>query len=255
MNPTILQESNWKAIKNSKFKVAILPWGATEAHNLHLPYGTDTFLSQKVAEEAAKIANSKGAKAIVLPPIAYGVNTGQIEVELCMNLNPSTQQAILQDILYVLESHNIDKLIIINGHGGNNFVPIIRELSLEYPDTIISTIDWWKACNSSDFFEQPGDHAGELESSAMISAFPHLVAPLNEAGSGKARELKLDGFKEKWAWTQRRWVMVSEDTGVGDPSKATAQKGEKFLECSIQKIAKFILEFSKVRNEEDLYEK
>ncbi len=254
MNPHILQEANWKEIEKAKIKIAILPWGATEAHNYHLPYGTDTFMAQKIASDAAAMANKKGAGAIVLPPIAYGVNTGQLEVKLCMNLNPSTQQSILQDILFVLEEHNIDKLIIVNGHGGNSFQPIIRELSLEYPDTIICSVNWWKICNENEFFEQPGDHAGELETSSMMAIAPELVAPLETAGNGKERKLKFDGFREKWAWTQRRWVMISDDTGVGDPAKASANKGEAFIGCCTKKLSQFIIDFSKVRSEEDLYE-
>lgn len=254
MNPHILQEANWKEIEKARLKVAILPWGATEAHNYHLPYGTDTIMAQKIASDAAFRANKKGAGAIVLPPMHYGVNTGQMEVKLCMNLNPSTQQSILQDILFVLEEHNIDKLIIVNGHGGNQFQPMIRELSLEFPDTIVCTLNWWKICNENEFFKEPGDHAGELETSCMMSVAPELVAPLESAGPGKERKLKLDGFREKWVWTQRRWVMISDDTGVGNPAASTPDKGAKFIECCTEKLARFILDFSKVRSEEDMYE-
>lgn len=254
MKSHILQESNWKEIEKSKIKVAILPWGATEAHNYHLPYGTDTFLAQKLASDTAKLANKKGAGAIVLPPIGYGVNSGQLEVKLCMNLNPSTQLSILQDILFILEEHGIDKLIIINGHGGNLFQPILRELSLEYPDIITTVINWWKVCDANDYFKEPGDHAGELETSCMQVIAPELVAPLSTAGSGNETKLKIKGFQEKWAWTQRRWVMISEDTGVGNPAKSTPEKGAKFLECCTNKIAQFIVDFSKVKSEDDLYE-
>lgn len=254
MNSHILQESNWKEIEKSKIKVALLPWGATEAHNYHLPYGTDTIMAQKLAADAALLANKKGAGAIVLPPIAYGVNTGQLEVKLCMNLNPSTQLSILQDILFVLEEHGIDKLVIVNGHGGNQFQPIIRELSLDYPDIIMATINWWKICNENEFFDEPGDHAGELETSCMQAVAPELVAPLNTAGSGKETKLKIKGFQEKWAWTQRRWVMISEDTGVGNPAAATPEKGARFIDCCTKKLAQFISDFSKVKEEEDLYE-
>ncbi|HBG24615.1 MAG: amidase [Bacteroidetes bacterium GWF2_41_61] len=254
MKSHLLNESTWKEIEKAKIKVALLPWGATEAHNYHLPYGTDTMLSERVASDAAELANRDGAGAIVLPSIAYGVNSGQIEVKLCMNINPSTQMAILSDILFVLESHNIDKLIIVNGHGGNAFQPIIRELSLEYPDTIMCSVNWWKICNENDFFEQPGDHAGELETSCMQAIAPTLVSPLNVAGKGKERLMKIRGFRERWAWTPRRWVYISEDTGVGDPAASTPEKGEKFLECCTKKLAEFIKEFSKVKSEEGLYE-
>lgn len=254
MKTHILQETNWKTVKNSIYNVAILPWGATEAHNLHLPYGTDTILAEKIAARAALKANEEGAGAIVLPSIAYGVNSGQMEIPLCMHMNPTTQLAILRDILFVLENHEIKRLIILNAHGGNAFQPIIRELSLEFPDTLMASLNWWTACKADKYFDEPGDHAGELETSAMLHEAPELVAPLKEAGRGAEKHFKIDGLREKWAWTPRRWIYISEDTGVGNPAKATAEKGEKFVNDCVDKIGKFILDFSRAESEEELYE-
>ena len=97
--PYILAETNWKHLKNESFDLAILPWGATEAHNYHLPYATDVIEGTSIAEESARIAWEKGSKVVVLPTIPFGVNTGQSDIYLDMNLNPSTQFAILKDIL------------------------------------------------------------------------------------------------------------------------------------------------------------
>src|SRR5690606_1462133 len=72
MRPSILAETNWKALKDETFDVAILPWGATEAHNYHLPYGTDVFEADAIAAEAGKIAWEAGAKVIVMPTIPFG---------------------------------------------------------------------------------------------------------------------------------------------------------------------------------------
>src|ERR1035437_5263251 len=118
VTPHILSTINWKAINTTNYQVAILPWGATEAHNYHLPYGTDVVLAEKMSAEAARIADSKGVKTIVLPTIPFGVNTGQPDVLLDMNLNPSTQLAILRDLITVLNRQGIHKLVILNTHGG-----------------------------------------------------------------------------------------------------------------------------------------
>ena len=254
MNDHFLQEANWKSIEDAKIKIAILPWGATEAHNYHLPYGTDTIVAERISCDAAAIANKKKAGTIVLPPIAYGVNTGQIDVKLCMNLNPSTQHAILSDILYVLDSHGIDKLVIVNGHGGNNFQQIIRELTIEYPDIMICSVDWWKICDEKSYFDEPGDHAGELETSVMQAIRPELVSPLEEAGEGRVHNFKIEGLREKWVWTPRRWICISDDTGVGNPKMATAERGEKFFSACVEKLSTFLIDFSKVKSEDELYE-
>ena len=97
MRPYILAKSNWEYLKKTKFDLAVLPWGATEAHNYHLPYSTDVIEADFLAAESARIAWEKGAKLIVLPTIPFGVNTGQPDIYLDINLNPSTQFAILKD--------------------------------------------------------------------------------------------------------------------------------------------------------------
>ncbi|MDH5604646.1 MAG: creatininase family protein, partial [Cyclobacteriaceae bacterium] len=65
--PYVLSETNWKTVKNTDYNLAILPWGATEAHNYHLPYGTDCIEAEHVAYTSAGIAWEKGAKVIALP--------------------------------------------------------------------------------------------------------------------------------------------------------------------------------------------
>ena len=132
MRPYILAESNWDYLKDAKFELAVLPWGATEAHNYHLPYSSDTIEADLISFESARIAWEKGAKVVVLPAIPFGVNTGQSDIYLDINLNPSTQYLILKDIVEVLNRQEIFKLMILNSHGGNDFKPLIRELGLKF---------------------------------------------------------------------------------------------------------------------------
>src|SRR5688572_4210884 len=86
----VLTEATWKEISSARFDVAILPWGATEAHNYHLPYGTDVIECDFFAAEAARLASAAGARVIALPTVPFGVNTGQLDIPLCINMNPST---------------------------------------------------------------------------------------------------------------------------------------------------------------------
>ena len=196
IRPYVLADTNWKTVKETDYTVAILPWGATEAHNYHLPYATDNFQAEFVAIEAAKEAWKKKAKVIVLPTIPFGVNTGQMDVKLCMNMSPSTQYAVLKDVAQVLNAHDIQKLVVVNSHGGNNFKQMIRELSLAFPKIFVCAINWWEVANASDYFNEPGDHAGELETSAIMHIKPHLVFSLEEAGNGKDKKFKIKGLKE-----------------------------------------------------------
>lgn len=245
MKPYILEQTNWKQVKNLKYEVAVLPWGATEPHNYHLPYGTDSLETAKIAEEAAEKAWKKGAKIMVLPTIPLGVqNPGQIDLPFCLHTKPSTQIIIFQDIVEALYNQGIRKLVLMNGHGGNDFKPMIREIQPQFPEMLISLVEWFKILDLSEYFEEDGDHAGEMETSVILHYFPHLVLPLDQAGNGEAKSSKLNGILNKTAWIPRKWDKVSEDTGVGNPKKATAEKGEKYLNDVTSKIAGFFIEFA-----------
>ncbi|GAB1446517.1 creatininase family protein [Flammeovirgaceae bacterium] len=253
MKPYLLIENNWKYIKDASFDLAILPWGATEAHNYHLPYGTDIIEAEAIAGEAARMAWEEGCKIIVLPVIPFGVNTGQHDVTLDMNMNPSTQFVVLKDVIEVLNRQGIFKLIILNSHGGNDFKPMVRELGLRFPKMFISSCDWFRSLDQKLFFENKDDHAGEMETSLMLYLRPGLVLPLHEAGDGNSKKFKFKAIQEGWAWAERQWMKVTKDTGVGDPRKATAEKGEKYFKAVTEKVAQFFIEVAKT-NRDDFYE-
>ncbi len=251
--PYLLAEANWKTVRDADYKVAVLPWGATEAHNYHLPYATDNIQADFVAHQAGKLAFEQGTNVLILPCIPFGINTGQLDVKFCMNILPSTQMAILKDVIDVLGRHGIEKLVILNGHGGNNFKNMIREMSHMFPDIFVTWVNWYKIVDWTKYFDEPGDHAGEMETSAIMHIRPDLVRPLGEAGPGQAKTIRISGFKEGWATSQRRWTKVTADTGVGDPKLATAAKGEAYLEAITHKLSRFLIELTRTAND-DLYE-
>lgn len=251
-DPYILSHTTWKTVRGTDYEVAILPWGATEAHNYHLPYGTDSYEAAHVAAESAKKAWNAGARVVVLPAIPFGVNTGQLDIRLCINMNPSTQAAVLADVAHSLETQGIPKLVILNGHGGNDFRQMIRELQPKL-QLFICTINWFTCVKATEYFDEPGDHAGELETSLMMALQPTLLRPLSEAGSGKARRFRIAGLRDGWAWAPRQWSKVTDDTGTGNPAASTLQKGEKFLKAVTERIAGFLVELAEA-DPADMYE-
>lgn len=253
MRPYILAESHWKNLKQAEVELAILPWGATEAHNYHLPYGTDIIESDLLAAESARIAWEAGAKVMVLPTIPFGVNTGQHDIFMDINLNPTTQFAILNDVLEVLDRQEIKKLLIFNSHGGNDFKPFIRELGLSFPEIFISTCNWYQSVDKADYFDHPGDHADEMETSLMLHLVPELVLPLKDAGEGIEKKYKIKALNENWAWAEREWSKVTEDTGIGNPKLATKEKGEKYFRAVTEKVAELMIDLAKC-DPENLYD-
>jgi creatinine amidohydrolase len=250
--PYILAENNWKTVRDEPYEVAILPWGACEAHNYHLPYGTDIIEAEHVAAESARIAWEDGCKVTVLPAIPFGVNTGQFDVRLDMNLNPSTQLAILRDLITVLNRQGIFKLIILNSHGGNDFKTMIRELGLAFPEMFLSQCNWYQSVDQTQFFENKDDHAGEMETSVILHLTPSLVRPLSEAGDGTSKKFRMTGIREGWAWAERKWMQVTKDTGVGDPRKASAEKGAAYFDAVTKKVGRYFIEVARA-DRKDLF--
>lgn len=241
MKPYLLKENNWNNVKVQDYKLAVLPWGATEAHNYHLPYGTDIYEAEFIAEKCAEFVWEKGKKIIVLPAIPYGVNTGQKEIFLDININPSTQLAILSDILSVLEYQGIYKFGIINSHGGNEFKSILRELGNKFPKMFLFVVDWYKIPGKEKFFSTPGDHADEMETSLMLHLCPELILPRDKWGEGKEKKNIISEFSENWVWTERKWDKISEDTGIGNPTEANEEKGKEFFDFVTIKVSDLLV--------------
>jgi creatinine amidohydrolase len=250
--PYILAETTWNTVRETAYDVAILPWGATEAHNYHLPYATDTIQCDHIAAEAARLAWDAGARVMVLPTVPFGVQTGQLDIPFCLNLDPSTQTLILGDIARSLEGQGIRKLVILNGHGGNDFRAMIRELQPQL-DILLCMTSWYQVVDPSDYFEDLGDHAGEMETSIMLHVAAPLVRPLSEAGDGAERRFRIAAFREGWAWAPRQWTQVSADTGIGDPRAASPDKGARYLAAVVERLSRFLVELA-AADPDDLYE-
>src|SRR5690625_7477265 len=161
--PYILSESNWKDIKTQPIDLVVLPWGATEAHNYHLPYGTDNYQVEAIAAEAGRIAYEEGSRVMILPVVPFGVNTGQADIRLDMNMNPSTQLSVLRDLIEVLDRQGFRKLLVLNGHGGNDFKPILRELALEFPGICLAPCQSPRGPEAEKRAERPVGHAAAME--------------------------------------------------------------------------------------------
>jgi len=83
---------------------------------------------------------------------------------------------------------------------------------------------------------------------------PDLVAPLETAGEGKNKKLIFKGRQEGWLWAPRPWTIVSTDTGIGNPEKASKEKGQRYLDDCIKKIADFFIELAQVKEMNDMYD-
>ncbi|WP_108822672.1 creatininase family protein [Dysgonomonas sp. Marseille-P4361] len=247
MNPNLdLSKAKYHDIVNENYDYAVLPWGATEPHNYHLPYMTDCYLAYHISIDAVEKAFSDNEiKGMVLPYVPFGAqNPGQLDYPFCLHTSYQTQFSILRDIVASLDRQGINKLFIVNGHGGNSFKSMIRDLAVDYPDFIIILIDWFAVEPQEPYFDIKDDHAGEQETSVLMYYRPDLV-DLSVAGEGKRIPFKSASLNAGVGWTPRNWKRVSPDTGTANPKKSSAEKGERYAKAVVAKIAKLFAEVVK----------
>lgn len=239
-----LFETNLGRAEQIPYEVAVLPIGAMEAHNLHLPYGTDSYEVEAIADRACARAWQQGAEVLLLPTIPVGVNENTLGFPWTLSFKPTTILQIMRDIVSSLEHHRLLKLLVLNGHGGNELKPFLRELFRESEVQMV-LVDWWTVDPEGfeTIFDKPGEHAGEMETSLMLHLRPDLVE-MERADEGRTREAHFTGMKEGWAWIARPWDKLTHHSGVGDPSAATAEKGEQFVERCVTRIAQLIVEMA-----------
>jgi len=247
MDPWRLQELTLKETRRTKYKVALLPIGSTEAHGYHLPYGSDAFHSTAIAERISSKAWQEGCKVLLLPTISFGVQGNTMGYPLTINVSQSVLDSLVGDIVRSLEQHGIRKLLIVNGHGGNDFKPVLRSL---YGKTkvFVSLTDWWKVGSdrTKDIFENTGEHADELETSVDLAIVGHLVH-LDRAGSGSTRSSRFEAVNKGWVSIARPWHLLTEDSTAGDPRRATKEKGEAYLLVVVDRLTRYVIELEKSR--------
>lgn len=250
MRPWILAETNYNHVRDCQYQVAVLPMGATEPHNLHLPYGTDTLEADAIASRACEAAWNKGARVVMLPTIPYGTETNQAQCRLSMNVNPSTLGMVIRDLVDSLAGHGIHKLLILNSHGGNEFKPLLRELQGKTPVQLF-LCDWFRSISADaqkEIFDDAGDHAGEMETALGLAFFGDLVLKNPDgtlvADDGAVRSTRFDAINKGWVSITRPWHLLTTNTGSGNPHPATAEKGQRLMEVIVARLSVFLVELA-----------
>ena len=246
MREWVLAEQNHHNLRARRWEVAVLPFGATEPHNLHMPYGTDNFQVDEIGSRACEWAYRKGAAVLLLPTIPYGVNTNYFKIPgaLTCSLTPTTLLAILGDLVDSLERQGVRKLVLLNGHGGNELKPLMRQLH-HRTGVFLCLCDWYRSAGDliADIFDKPGEHADEMETSLGLAYFPGLVFP-EQADAGEARPTRLEAVNRGWVSITRPWHLATTNTGMGNPATASADKGRRLVDALTERLGAFLLQLA-----------
>jgi creatinine amidohydrolase len=198
-----------------------------------------------IAERSAQIAHQRGAKPIVLPTIPFGNDEQQLDQVATVSITTRTAAAILRDVVRSMTRQRIDRIVILNAHGGNEFKPLIRDIQGEFRGALIVLVNFFQLRKYEPDARAvaQGDHADEMETSLMLHVAPELV-DMSNAGSGERVPFAIPGLNQPGVWTPRPWAQSHPDTGSGDPTFATAGKGKAHFDAVCAAVAEVIVGLS-----------
>jgi creatinine amidohydrolase len=232
----LLHEMSWTEAKEyfSKNDLAIVPVGSNEQHGPQNPLGTDHLIAKAIAEEAAK-----RAEVLCLQVIPFGVSHHHRQFWGTIHVSPKTLKAYVKDVCLALNYYGVEKIVIVNGHGGN--LNALTELARELREKgiFVSIFQWWPAASIilPDLFKpEERGHAGAEETSVNLALHPHLVR-MDKAVDEAVRTHA----------TEAEGIILPLDTvdrtssGVfGKSTTASADKGKKVLEAVVSELVKHI---------------
>jgi creatinine amidohydrolase/Fe(II)-dependent formamide hydrolase-like protein len=221
---------------------ALLPVGAVEQHGLHLPLDTDAFDAAYLAERVAD--GCSDPKPLVLPPIAYGVSYHHEAFKGTISINNDTLANLVYDIGISVAKNGIKKLVIINGHGGNAPSLNFAAQRINQDAHIFVCVDTGETSDVDvdNLIETPNDvHAGEIETSTSMAIRPELVRMDRlqmEVPAFTSRYLDFSS-KRGVAWYAHTHK-ISNSGVMGDPTKASIEKGEQMWSIIISHLVNFV---------------
>jgi creatinine amidohydrolase/Fe(II)-dependent formamide hydrolase-like protein len=224
--------------------LALLPVGSIEQHGLHLPLDTDAFDADFLARQVATRCSTP--KPLVLPLIPYGVAYHHEDFAGTISVSPDILARLVHEVGMGVARQGISKLIIINGHGGN--VPALKfAAQLINRDThIFTTVETGETSDTdiAELVETQSDvHAGEIETSTALATRGHLVEM--ESAHSFVPDFSsryLDFSSKRSVEWYAHTVRISETGVMGDPKKATAEKGRAIWEVMIRNMVDFVEE-------------
>ncbi|MFE5594805.1 creatininase family protein [Streptomyces sp. NPDC056549] len=218
----LLPTATSRDVEEQQPRVAVLPIGSFEQHGQYLPLITDTAIACIVGQQIAA-----AYPVHLLPPITISCSHEHAAFPGTASISARTLIAVIDDIRASLARSGVDKLVMVNGHGGNYVLSnVVQEANVDTPTMSLFPLgtDWSRAREHGGLVsDRHGDmHAGEIETSILLHAAPDLVR---------------DGYAEAdQEAADRSFLLVRgmsnyTKTGViGFPSQATAEKGKAVLE-------------------------
>ncbi|MFW6017193.1 MAG: creatininase family protein [Halapricum sp.] len=220
-----LAETTWTDADAAETDLAVLPTGSTEQHGPHAPMGTDALSAETIAAEAAEASDGE---VVVAPPVNVGISEEHRQFTGSLWVSEDTFRAYVRETIESLASHGWDRIVVVNGHGGNT--DALREVCgsiTRSGDAYAVPWTWFDALDFEAYGIELG-HGGPAETAFVQAVRPDLVHEdrVDEAAAGAG-----DGFGEFEQGTNLTYDFAefSESGAIGDPGAGDAELGERLL--------------------------
>jgi creatinine amidohydrolase len=245
-----MSEVEWANLKAHELRqlaeqdaIILLPVAAMEQHGPHLPMQVDTRLAGEISKRTAERASAQ-VPTVTLPVVWHGLSEHHMIFGGTITLDYVTFHQVLRGIVGSVVRYGFKKILIVNGHGGNHVACQMsaQELHLEFGVPVVALTYWHEAASrfAPLLEDQEGlQHACEAETSMMMALVPHLVDSddLAAAEGGQGGNFLQKG---KAAFRWHNLAHVTANGTIGDPTHASADKGEKLLDAGAEALAELI---------------
>ncbi|HDI06862.1 MAG TPA: creatininase family protein [Candidatus Bathyarchaeota archaeon] len=253
MRSYYLGELAWPDVESflAQHHTVVIPVGSCEQHGPHLPIDTDAFdafwLSKKAAEKAKC--------ALVAPPINYGVSMHHMDFPGTVTLSPQTLEQLAYEVAVSLIRHGFRKIVFENAHGGNTpaLLAAAQRIKAEKPEVfvVVDSVDLIPDYIEKEIETVYDAHSGEFETSTTLANREEWVVK-ERVSKPEIRfprckytkiGLKEHGPKVSWVFRTRE---LSPTGVIGDPTKASKEKGEKAWQLAVERLADLLVELDEM---------
>jgi creatinine amidohydrolase len=219
--------------------LVLAPIAACEQHSRHLPTFTDTILVTAVAEQVERQLPNR---VLLLPTLWLGASSHHLPFGGTLSAEVDTHIDMLCDLLTPLLEDGYQRILVLNGHGGNidTMHVALRRLQPRYPERMVAAASYWELASKELADLAEGDrktmgHACEFETSMLLALRPDLV---------HREQIENDPPKDaavfRGLFTAEDMKQRTDHGAVGYPELASAEKGKKFLEAAVGRTVEVV---------------
>jgi creatinine amidohydrolase len=254
---TAYNQLTWPEAKDviAEERVVLLPTGSIEGHGPHCPLDTDTVIAEGVCK---RIAEQIPDQVIVLPPLSIGLANNHMDFPGTLTLTEPTYINMVYELCMGIAHHGFKRILIINGHGGNQPALDVaaRMVNNRFPEVMCGLMTYYSTPKAmkidAEYAKAQGltgsqDHGGFGETSCYLAFNP---GPVN---MDKAQRADIPygsafgfGAEDAPVILMPYWSTVTPLGMLGDPRKANAEDGNRYLDVVVEEIVQIIKDFKKM---------